>query len=223
MKRIVLFLNGSKEDGRVVAVTHSASLNDLLLSASSKLGVNATKLFTRHGGLIDDVHLIRDDDVLYVSEGESFISFEEKTQSNEAKQSNLSSTAANARKSGAGSSVVVGADCVSTGDRGANRRDLANGASSENAAAAASAADNHDANICQLSSAFQTLGSCSETLPGDWITINVGGKSFTTTRSTLTNKEPSSMLARMFASGENRKSEFSFRFIRPLKKKPDKH
>ncbi|KAM3960637.1 BTB/POZ domain-containing protein KCTD9 [Aphomia sociella] len=33
----------------------------------------------------------------------------------------------------------------------------------------------------------------------DWITLNVGGKYFTTSRSTLVTKEPLSMLARMFA------------------------
>lgn len=32
----------------------------------------------------------------------------------------------------------------------------------------------------------------------DWITLNIGGKCFTTTRSTLTSREPDSMLARMF-------------------------
>lgn len=36
----------------------------------------------------------------------------------------------------------------------------------------------------------------------DWITLNVGGKYFTTSRSTLTSKEPTSMLARMFAETE---------------------
>lgn len=30
----------------------------------------------------------------------------------------------------------------------------------------------------------------------EWITLNVGGKYFTTTRDTLTKKEPTSMLAR---------------------------
>lgn len=32
----------------------------------------------------------------------------------------------------------------------------------------------------------------------EWITLNVGGKYFTTTRDTLTKKEPMSMLARYF-------------------------
>ena len=34
---------------------------------------------------------------------------------------------------------------------------------------------------------------------GEWVTLNVGGKLYTTTRMTLTAKEPFSMLARMFA------------------------
>lgn len=39
---------------------------------------------------------------------------------------------------------------------------------------------------------------CSE-----WVTLNVGGKYFTTSKSTLTTKEPESMLARMFACDED--------------------
>jgi BTB/POZ domain-containing protein KCTD9 len=35
-------------------------------------------------------------------------------------------------------------------------------------------------------------------LNDDWITLNIGGKSYTTTRSTITNREPDSMLSKMF-------------------------
>lgn len=36
----------------------------------------------------------------------------------------------------------------------------------------------------------------------DWVTLNVGGRCFTTSKSTLTAKEPDSMLARMFAEDD---------------------
>ncbi len=38
-----------------------------------KLGVPAKKLYTSTGGVVDDVELLRDDDVLYVSLGEPFL------------------------------------------------------------------------------------------------------------------------------------------------------
>lgn len=45
---------------------------------------------------------------------------------------------------------------------------------------------------------------CDIKMPSSkWITLNVGGKLFTTTISTLTEKEPSCMLARMFAPDSN--------------------
>lgn len=43
---------------------------------------------------------------------------------------------------------------------------------------------------------------CGKTV-SDWITLNVGGKHFTTSRGTLLAKEPHSMLARMFADDNN--------------------
>ncbi|CAG4967656.1 unnamed protein product [Parnassius apollo] len=43
----------------------------------------------------------------------------------------------------------------------------------------------------------------AERYVSDWITLNVGGRHFTTSRSTLLAKEPLSMLARMFADDNN--------------------
>nr|XP_054328418.1 BTB/POZ domain-containing protein KCTD9-like [Pongo pygmaeus] len=76
MRWVTLFLNGSPKNGKpavsqVVAVY--GILSDLLSVASSKLGIEATSVYNGKGGLIDDIALIRDDDVLFVCEGEPFI------------------------------------------------------------------------------------------------------------------------------------------------------
>ncbi|XP_060712387.1 BTB/POZ domain-containing protein KCTD9 isoform X2 [Hemiscyllium ocellatum] len=71
MRRVTLFVNGSHRDGKVVAVY--GALSDLLSVASNKLSIKASHLYNGKGGLIDDIALIRDDDVLYVSEGEPFV------------------------------------------------------------------------------------------------------------------------------------------------------
>ncbi|KAM4719364.1 BTB/POZ domain-containing protein KCTD9-like isoform 2-T2 [Anableps anableps] len=119
MRRVTLFVNGTTANGKVVAVY--GSMEDLLNVASSKLGIRASSVYNGNGGLIDDIALIRDDDVLYVSDGHSF------------------------------------EDC---------QEDL------------------REAETCQTHT--------------DWLTLNVGGRCFTTTRSTLVSKEPESMLAHMF-------------------------
>lgn len=60
----------------MVLVTNS--LEDLLKTASLKFGFDAKKLYTPQGGEIDDVKLIKDDDVLYVTkENEEFIKVEQ--------------------------------------------------------------------------------------------------------------------------------------------------
>uniref|UniRef100_A0A8C8DXM2 BTB/POZ domain-containing protein KCTD9 n=1 Tax=Oryzias sinensis TaxID=183150 RepID=A0A8C8DXM2_9TELE len=71
MRRVTLFVNGTPKNGKVVAVY--GTLPDLLSVASSKLGIKACCLYNGRGGLIDDIALIRDDDVLYVSEGDPFV------------------------------------------------------------------------------------------------------------------------------------------------------
>ncbi|MBN3271069.1 KCTD9 protein, partial [Polyodon spathula] len=109
---------------QVVAVY--GTLADLLSVASSKLGIHASALYNGKGGLIDDIALIRDDDVLYVSEGDSFID------------------------------------------------------------------PQVDGRIADVTSGANT----------DWLTLNIGGRCFTTTRTTLVSKEPDSMLAHMFQDRE---------------------
>ena len=131
MKRVIVFRNGTNVDGKVVGVTHS--LEELLAEAGRKLTLPANKLYTPQGGLIDDIKLLREDDILYVSCGEPFI---------------------------------------------------------------------HVSNDEPVAlQAPRDLGKPNELTPvgtDDWVTLNVGGKYFTTTRSTLTRGEPDSMLARMF-------------------------
>jgi len=52
-------------------VTHS--LEELLISSGRKFGIQSKRLFTKDGGEIDDIKLIKDDDILYISDGEPFI------------------------------------------------------------------------------------------------------------------------------------------------------
>ncbi|XP_053727741.1 BTB/POZ domain-containing protein KCTD9a isoform X2 [Synchiropus splendidus] len=120
MRRVTLFVNGTSKNGKVVAVY--GTLSDLLSVASNKLGIKACCLYNGKGGLIDDIALIRDDDVLYVSEGDPYI-------------------------------------------------------------------DPHH----EAKASLDQLGAHT-----DWLTLNIGGRLFTTTRSTLVSKEPESMLAHMF-------------------------
>lgn len=97
------------------------SLEELISEVYLKFNFRVRRIFTIHGGEIDHVDLLRNDDVLYVSDGEDF-----RHPTDEETNDRIS----------------------------------------------------------------------------DWITLNVGGKYFTTSKSTLTTKEPCSMLARMFAENQ---------------------
>ncbi|XP_060927259.1 BTB/POZ domain-containing protein KCTD9a isoform X1 [Limanda limanda] len=154
MRRVTLFINGTSKNGKVVAVY--GTLSDLLSVASNKLGIKACSLYNGKGGLIDDIALIRDDDVLYVSEGDPFIG-------------ESCHVCCRSPHPPLGESVRVvsttlppSLSCVSGPQDEAKVR-----------------ADLHGAH-------------------SDWLTLNIGGRLFTTTRSTLVSKEPESMLAHMF-------------------------
>ncbi|KAK3880787.1 hypothetical protein Pcinc_014739 [Petrolisthes cinctipes] len=144
MKRVILFRNGSGVDGKVVLVTHS--LGEVLAGASQKLGLRASHLYTPQGGLIDDIRLIRDDDILYVSEGEDF--------------------------------------------------------QLPNPPAPGVRPPGHVGTRLPPTPAPPTSTFTPGVAGGDWVTLNVGGRIFTTTRATLVTKEPHSMLAKMFSCEE---------------------
>ena len=70
IKRITLLRNGGDHEGRVVPAPQD--MIACLALASAVLGIKAARLFTDCGGEITDFSLVRDDDVIYASEGEPF-------------------------------------------------------------------------------------------------------------------------------------------------------
>jgi len=72
MKRCVVFRLGFSQGGKLLAVPES--LAELLQQASETLHITAQTLFSPQGGQIEDINLVIDNDVIYVSEGEDFIS-----------------------------------------------------------------------------------------------------------------------------------------------------
>lgn len=133
-KRITVFKNGTSANGQVILVPSSWLF--LCEEIGKKLSDKISLLYNSHGGIIDDIDLIRDDDILYASSGEQFLK----------------------------------PNSIQTVPHKLTRENI------------------------------HTRPPNSE-----WVMLNVGGKIFTTTRSTLTRFDPGSMLARMF----NADSEWS--------------
>jgi len=71
-KRCTLKNNSDHDDAKVILIKSNHTYNDLLKIASEKFGFKVKKLFLENGGAIDDIGLIRDNDVVYVSAGEPF-------------------------------------------------------------------------------------------------------------------------------------------------------
>ncbi|KAL8611223.1 hypothetical protein ACOMHN_013654 [Nucella lapillus] len=146
MKRVTVFRNGRVERGRVIAVKDAVSRSDVLAEASRKLNCEVAELYTSTGGLIDDVDLIKDDEVLYASCGEPFLRPQIKPVARP---------------------VVAKNYPEESEDQQAMHASLQQ--------------------ICTQS---------------EWVHLNVGGKLFATTVSTLTRTDGQSMLARMFTHGD---------------------
>ncbi|KAJ8025567.1 BTB/POZ domain-containing protein KCTD9 [Holothuria leucospilota] len=130
-QRVTLLRNGKTTEGKVILLPDSR--DKLLVEASAALGINATVIYNKYGGRIEDFDLIRDDDILYMSEGEPFI--DPKYSNSDESSSTISNNS-----------------------------------------------------VIQRNPQIQ------------WVTLNVGGTIFTTTRSTLCGRDSDSMLARMFGT-----------------------
>ncbi|XP_044271849.1 BTB/POZ domain-containing protein KCTD9 [Tribolium madens] len=120
-KRVVIFKNGTNTNGEVFILPQT--LEELMSQAYLKFNTKVRRLFIEDGTEVNEISFIRNNDNLYISNGEDF----------------------------------------TPPPKNATKR-----------------------------------VKCS-----DWVTLNVGGKYFTTSKSTLTTKEPDSMLARMFAGDED--------------------
>jgi len=68
--RVTLIDNRDLSEAKVVAIPRGTSLPGLLKLASERLGMKAKKMFLQDGGAVDDVAVLRDNDIVYVSAGE---------------------------------------------------------------------------------------------------------------------------------------------------------
>lgn len=136
MKRITVFEKGKSVGGKTLLIKDTdTNFNKLLERICIKLKIESNPnvtLYTKFDGEIDDLSLIRDDDVLYVLNKTNIIEEPKQTTQED------------------------------------------------------------DLKHCKCCK-YNTTNT-------NWIKLNVGGKYFTTTRSTLCEREPNSMLARMFNS-----------------------
>eukprot|EP01095_Lingulamoeba_sp_RSL-Kostka_P008402 TRINITY_DN27_c0_g1_i1.p1 TRINITY_DN27_c0_g1~~TRINITY_DN27_c0_g1_i1.p1 ORF type:complete len:272 (-),score=96.16 TRINITY_DN27_c0_g1_i1:141-956(-) len=69
--RCIVYKNTPKHgEGTMMIVPDS--IDDFLAQAGNKLGIKGNKAYTATGGRIDDVSLIRDDEKIFISQGEPF-------------------------------------------------------------------------------------------------------------------------------------------------------
>lgn len=139
MKRVYVYRNKIEKNGKALAVENSFEAFKLEICKQFKFNMESLKVYTENGCEINDLHVVKDEDKLFI---------------------NLDNT-------------EVFNKC-----------------------------DNIENKLTNLSLTENMEADKSKTV-ADWITLNVGGKHFMTSRSTLMAKEPLSMLARMFAEENN--------------------
>jgi len=59
---------GNPQGKRVQLDPRRESVDEFLLKCSSKLGIKARKIFDQEGAAIDELDILRDEDVLYISQ-----------------------------------------------------------------------------------------------------------------------------------------------------------
>lgn len=70
-KRVTVFVNGNRVGGKVIYVPKKWT--EFLKVAGRKLGINATRVFNEEGGELDELDLISNKDILFLSAGDGFI------------------------------------------------------------------------------------------------------------------------------------------------------
>lgn len=189
-------------------VTHS--IEELLKTATLKFGFQAKRVYTPQGGEIDDTKLIRDDDVLYICGDEPFIKFDPSTRNI---APNVILTDPPKKESCCSSNL----NFPSTSTYNTSRHVCYHGdncsvsLAGQNQLLPPSHCVLEDESMSETSLVPILRKTPSEDAERkrdagklqDWVRLNVGGKYFSTSRSTLVLKEPGSMLARMFAQDDD--------------------
>eukprot|EP00455_Lapot_gusevi_P056743 TRINITY_DN9509_c0_g5_i2.p1 TRINITY_DN9509_c0_g5~~TRINITY_DN9509_c0_g5_i2.p1 ORF type:complete len:298 (+),score=78.26 TRINITY_DN9509_c0_g5_i2:73-894(+) len=71
-RRCNVFNNANPSSGKAMLVRPNSTMESFLQQASEKLRIRGTTIYNEHGGEIDDLDLVRDNDNLYISAGEPF-------------------------------------------------------------------------------------------------------------------------------------------------------